>query len=225
MINENRTIEWDGVRKAATINESRCKLLNDIFQNARLENWDRTFRILSMESRHIIDSVQPDEKTDYTLLHHAAEQGNTNAIGTLLDLGASKSIVDMNGRIPYDLIKDFYEHEEMYEMLRPISIKEEDETVLNKIQYNLHSLIMEIAGDPVRNHELRLPQIRVLLEHLDCNMWFPIPGMYGGFNVMFNNDSEGVFLIAESWSRIAEGSGMRHKINQYGTSLIDEGFV
>lgn len=225
MINENRTIEWDGVRKAATINESRYKLLTDIFQNARSKNWDRTFRILSMESRHIIDSVQPDERTDYTLLHHAAEQGNTNAIGRLLELRASKSVMDINGRMPYDLVRDLHEHEGMYEMLRPIPIKEEDEIALNKIQYHLHSLIMEIAGELVRNHELRLPQIRVLIEHSDCNMWFPIPGMYGGFNIILNRDNEGVFLIAESWSRVAEGSGMRHKINQHGINMLDEGFV
>lgn len=225
MINENRTIEWDGVRKAVTINKSRYKLLTDIFQNARLKNWDRTFRILSMESRHIIDSVQPDERTDYTLLHHAAEQGNTNAIGRLLELGASKSVMDINGRMPYDLIIELTEHEGMYEMLRPISIKEEDETVLNKIQYHLQSLIMEIAGELVRSHDLRLPQIRVLVEHSDCNMWFPIPGMYGGFNMMLKSNDEEISLIAESWSRIAEGSGIRHKINKHGINLLDEGFV
>lgn len=55
--------------------------------------------------------------------------------------------------------------------------------------------------------------------------WFPVPGMYGGFAYSLHDEPEGSVLIVESWSRVEEGSGQRHRITSDGCVLLEEGFV
>ena len=49
--------------------------------------------------------------------------------------------------------------------------------------------------------------------------------MYGGFSYGFDGAASEPTLIAESWSRVVGGSGMRHAITASGTTLLDQGFV
>jgi hypothetical protein len=82
------------------------------------------------------------------------------------------------------------------------------------------------AADLVDEQELRLPELEVLLEcEPAAEMWFPVPGMYGGFKYGLVSDADGVRLVSESWIRIVGGSGQRHEIAADRTTLVDEGFV
>lgn len=56
-------------------------------------------------------------------------------------------------------------------------------------------------------------------------IWFPVPGMYGGFSWTVRQEREGPVLVVESWSRIVGGSGQRHRITREGCVLESEGFV
>jgi hypothetical protein len=73
-------------------------------------------------------------------------------------------------------------------------------------------------GDP--QQVLRYPPIEILHEVPRQRLWFPVPGMYGGFAITLADD----FLEVKSWCRIAEGSGQSHLITSEGAILVDEGF-
>ena len=74
-------------------------------------------------------------------------------------------------------------------------------------------------------HEAWLPQLSVLTEVDSLAVWFPIPGMYGGFHFWIEDAPDGAALIAESWCRVNTGSEMRHRITPFEVILVDEGFI
>lgn len=56
--------------------------------------------------------------------------------------------------------------------------------------------------------------------------YLPVNGMYGGFSYWLDESGGSEKrLIVESWSRVVEGSGLRHAITPAGAVLLDEGFV
>jgi hypothetical protein len=56
-------------------------------------------------------------------------------------------------------------------------------------------------------------------------MWFPVPGMYGGFSYRLEAAGVEAKLVSESWSRVVGGSGQRHEVTSEGSRLVEEGFV
>jgi hypothetical protein len=70
-------------------------------------------------------------------------------------------------------------------------------------------------ADPAQS---RRPVLDVLTEP---EMWFPVPGMYGGFRFVLRGGE----LEVESWIRVVGGSGQRHRITGDGCVLVEEGFV
>lgn len=55
--------------------------------------------------------------------------------------------------------------------------------------------------------------------------YLAVDGMYGGFTYWLEETGGGKQLIVESWSRVIEGSGLRHSITPAGVTLLDRGFV
>ena len=49
------------------------------------------------------------------------------------------------------------------------------------------------------------------------SLWYPVPGMYGGFSLEFEEEN----LVSLSWVRVCGGSEMRHVIHRDGT-VVDE---
>ncbi len=45
-------------------------------------------------------------------------------------------------------------------------------------------------------------------------MWFPVPGMYGGFSYRLESAGVEAKLVSESWCRVVGGSGQRHEITR-----------
>ena len=72
--------------------------------------------------------------------------------------------------------------------------------MLLRAQAHFHTVIRGRAERLVEEHGLRLPELEPLLELDPAEMWFAVPGMYGG-------------------------SGQRHEITPGGSQLVDEGFV
>ena len=81
------------------------------------------------------------------------------------------------------------------------------------------------VGELVQEHALRLPELEPLLELSRPQMWFEVPGMYGGFSYHLESAGVEARLISESWCRVVDGSGQRHEITSEGSELIEEGFV
>ncbi len=68
---------------------------------------------------------------------------------------------------------------------------------------------------------LRYPPVEILHEVPGQRVWFPVPGMYGGFDITLRQDA----LDVKSWCRVVGGSGQAHLITTAGAILVDEGFV
>lgn len=84
---------------------------------------------------------------------------------------------------------------------------------------------MSSYAELVGRAALRLPELEPLLELEPQNVWFGIPGMYGGFSYDFQSDGIEAVLVTESWCRVAGGSGQRHEVTSGGSKLVAEGFV
>ena len=97
--------------------------------------------------------------------------------------------------------------------------------VLLKIQVLFHEVIRGRIDRELPNHGLRLPELEPLLELDRPHMWFPVPGMYGGFSYRLESSGVEAKLVAESWCRVVGGSGQRHEITSKGSRLVEEGFV
>lgn len=85
--------------------------------------------------------------------------------------------------------------------------------------------LVDVIEGRIRPHirsVLRYPQTEVLLDLPEgTNLWFPIPGMYGGFSIEMRRG----YLDVESWSRIVGGSGQAHVVTVEGPTLVAEGFA
>lgn len=99
------------------------------------------------------------------------------------------------------------------------------ETKLRAIQQHFHQLIRGRAAKLIDQQGLKLPELAPLLTSDDPKAWFPIPGMYGGFNYWFEGEEQETKLVTESWCRVVGGSGQRHEVTAQGSKLVDEGFV
>ena len=97
--------------------------------------------------------------------------------------------------------------------------------VLLKIQAHFHDVIRGRAAEQVQSASLRLPELEPLLEIGGRNIWFPVPGMYGGFSYQFQSHGVEAVLVSESWCRVVDGSGQRHELTSAGSRLVEEGFV
>ena len=110
-------------------------------------------------------------------------------------------------------------------LLEPVIQHQVPMGVLLKVQANFHAVIMGRADELVQQHQLRLPELEPLLELDAAEMWFPVPGMSGGFRYRLETFGVEAKLVSESWCRVAGGSGQRHEITSKGSQLADEGFV
>jgi hypothetical protein len=99
------------------------------------------------------------------------------------------------------------------------------ETTLKAIERHFHELIRERAGKLIVQHNLALPELTSQFVAAESRTGFQIPGMYGGFSYWLEGEGDQTKLIAESWSRVVDGSGQRHEITAKGSRLVDEGFV
>lgn len=99
------------------------------------------------------------------------------------------------------------------------------EATLQRITAHFHDTIRRRAGTLIAEQRLELPSLEGVPGSEDRAAWFPVPGMYGGFEYWLEIRPEAPQLICESWCRVVEGSGQRHCITEEGAELVDEGFV
>ena len=98
-------------------------------------------------------------------------------------------------------------------------------STVEDVERHFHALIRERAGDLLTQQNVELRSLSGPRPNKRKPAWFPIPGMYGGFNYWWVGRGRSAKLVAESWCRVVAGSGQRHEITSEGASLIEEGFV
>ncbi len=93
------------------------------------------------------------------------------------------------------------------------------------IESHFHALIRHVVTSVGRAAlPAALPNVEQALSR-SGSMWYPVPGMYGGFSWTVHLEPEGPVLVAESWSRVVAGSGQRHRVTRDGWVLESSGFI
>jgi hypothetical protein len=159
-----------------------------------------------LESDSALTNVcRPGGNSLFAPLHQAAYCGASEVVvKRLLDAGAWRTLQNSRGERAVDVAQR-KGHTHLFQLLEPVLKHSIPAGILLKIQANFHDVIRGRADELVQQKKLRLPELEPLLEL----------------------ESAGVEakLVAESWCRVAEGSGQRHEITSKGSELVAEGFV
>jgi hypothetical protein len=218
------TAEWDGVTKASSLKEWAVAGRQELADAARDYDWPKMLAILA-EHPNYINAVRLEGKAWYAPLHQAAHGGAPlEVVQQLIAMGAWRSLPTADGERPVDIAgRRGYHH--LLTELTPVYRRQVPPNTLAALQAHFHAVIRGRAEDLVNEHHLRLPELGPLLEIEEPQMWFPVPGMYGGFSYWLAETGREAKLISESWSRVVGGSGQRHEITTTGSALVAEGFV
>ena len=187
---------------------------------ARDSDWSTVLTILATHPDWT-NTTRIGGTSGYTSLHQAAWHGtDPGVVISLLDLGAWRTIRTADGQRAADIAEQ-RGHGHLKGLLRPVIQHPVPTGTLEQLQRRLHALIHERAGNLVAEHRLRLPELEPLTELATPTCWFPVPGMYGGFNYQL----AGTELTVRSWCRVVGGSGQTHRISADATELTESGWA
>jgi hypothetical protein len=215
---------WEGTTSVDSLNEEAARARHDFADAAKAGAWPRVFEILRAHP-NFVNVCRPGSVSLYAPLHQAAYAGaSEEVVRTLLECGAWRCLRNAHGGRPVD-VATVRGHAHLIQLLKPVYTRRIPLEDLMSIQRHFHRVIDGRVRRLVQQHRLRLPELEPLLELGRRKTWFAIPGMYGGFSYWLDGTGPTASLFAESWCRIEEGSGQRHKITPRGSELIEEGFV
>ena len=216
--------QWDGVTKSATLSGRVAAARHRLADAAKSYDWDRVIALLE-EQPEAVNSSRPDGASRFAPLHQAAHGGAPAGVAErLLEMGAWRTLRTARGERPVDVARR-KGHEHLLEVLEPEYRRSVPADDLQRIQAHFHEVIRGRAMDLIEEHSLRLPELENLLEMIQPKVWFPVPGMYGGFSYWLEGEGAEARLVAVSWSRVVGGSGQRHVIDAEGSGLVEKGFV
>lgn len=217
-------IVWDGITRAETLHEGVAKIRHALADAAKSYNWPRVFELIS-EHKELVNTTRPGGSSLYAPLHQAAHGGAPVEVAQrLIGMLAWRTLQNARGERPVD-VAERQGHRQLLEVLAPEHKHHVPAGVLLKVQQHFHAVIRERIDRQLPDHGLRLPELEPLLELDRPHMWFPVPGMYGGFSYRLEVAGVEAKLVSESWCRVVDGSGQRHEITSAGSRIVEEGFV
>lgn len=216
-----RKRQWDGGLDRSDYSEWFLSARDELADAARDAQWDQVMRLLRDEKGLTPDHWRVGGSSWFTPLHQAAWSGApAGVVEDLVTLGASRTLTTSDGRTARD-IAAATGHDALLPLLEPDPRNPTGRDVLSALDEHLARLVEERIR-PQLAVRLRPLQTAILTElERGSRVWFPIPGMYGGFSIALMRN----YLEVESWSRVVGGSGQAHVITAEGAVLVDEGFV
>jgi hypothetical protein len=212
--------DWDGVTLRTTYKDDYQAIRDEFADRARDGDWQAVLATLA-ERPSLVNAWRPGGPSWYTPLHQAAWHGaDETVVRTLLNHGAWRTLRTAAGDRPLDIaLRGGHTH--LTGLLTPVVRHPVPTDVLHALQEHFHGVVRGRASHLVDEQRLRLPELDVLTELDAPDMWFPVPGMYGGFRYAL----EGAELKVDSWIRVVGGSGETHRITAEGAVLTERGFV
>jgi len=215
---------WDGITRRDLFTEEGLRDWMAFPDAARASDWPRVFEFLA-SSPDWINVTRPGGTSRFAPLHQAAYGGAPRVVVEhLVALGAWRTLRNARGERPIDLL-DWRRHPTLVGPLEPRLRHAVPADVLQALQVHFHAVIRGRADDLITRYEVRLPELEPLLELRDPEIWFAVPGMYGGFRYRLEGTGTDARLVTESFCRISGGSGQRHEVTTDGSRLVAEGFV
>lgn len=217
-------IIWDGITCIDALKNEAVDARAAVADASKAYDWPRVLKLIA-DDKDLINTCRLNGKSLFTPLHQAAHGGAPiEVVRRLIDLGSWRTIQNARGERPVD-VAERKSHKHLHEILEPVLKHRVPISVLLKMQYHFHGVIRGRIDRELPDHNLRFPELEPLVELDRPSMWFPVPGMYGGFSYRLESTGVEAILISESWCRVVEGSGQRHEITSEGSRLVEEGFV
>lgn len=216
---------WDGILDPAVYSEWVVEARTKLADAAHRYDWDTVLAVLE-EHPQFVNSWRPGGSSWFAPLHQAAHGGApVDVVEELISRGAWRLLRAQNGELPLDVARR-KERRHLYGILEAELKHDVAADVVAAIQDRFHEVILGRVRVIEDLPSLRLPEVEVLLEFPHGHgIWFPVPGMYGGFTYRLAADRAVAKLVTESWCRVAGGSGQRHEITPSRADLVTEGFV
>ena len=188
---------------------------------ARSYDWQGLLPLLE-RTPALVNSWRVGGTALYTALHQAAHGGAPiEVVERLVAFGAWRTLPTSTGERAVDLARA-HGHDHLVELLAPRVLRSVDPAALAQVQGHFHDVIRERVAGVRGIGALRLPELATLTEYAVARCWFPVPGMYGGFKFWLT-EGDSPRLVAESWSRVVEGSEQHHEITPGGARLVEGG--
>lgn len=212
--------------RGSTLKDAFARRRHELADLAKRYDWAAVLAFLAEDGHEgLVNSTRPDGKSWFAPLHQVAHGGAPVEVAErLIALGAWRLLPTATGERPSEIARR-RGHTHLVGPLTPRPVIDVPVDELAAIQRHFHEVIRGREAELVDEHGLRLPELAVLTESDPPAAWFAVPGMYGGFDYRLSPGETGWLLTAESWSRVASGSGQRHEITAAGALLVDEGFV
>ena len=95
-------------------------------------------------------------------------------------------------------------HTHLLEVLTPTPSLSFAPDKLAKVEAGVHQVIRERQGVAplLERTAMRLPPLELLTETPGNALWFPVPGMYGGFHLQLGKVADEPICIVDSWVRV-----------------------
>jgi hypothetical protein len=233
---------WRGVLDPDQLSGDVISASHRLADAAKTGDWPAVFDLLDDPTKQVdLNWWRPGGTAWFTVLHQAAwHPAPTDVAAELIRHGALRSLRDSRGRTAYDIRcqKDLQANypkgiaaqqrkslalRERYLKpppcpLAPADVRALDRHLAEVIDSCIRGVLYD-GRDP--QQVLRYPPVEILHELPGQRLWFPVPGMYGGFDITLVED----FLEVKSWCRVVGGSGQAHLITREGANLVDQGFV
>jgi hypothetical protein len=209
---------WDGTTRRASLSEGAAAR-ERLAEAAKRYDWSAVFDLLRQRPG-LVNSSRPEGRSWYAPLHQAAHGGaSLGVVDRLIAAGAWRAMRTAAGEQPADIARR-RGHLHLLDILEPPQLADVPLRVLQDIQVHFRAVIFERARELVEEHRMRLPELEVMLELDRPQMWFPVPGMYGGFSYRLDAKGANSRLISDSWCRVVDGSEQRHEITAHGTTRV-----
>lgn len=212
---------WDGVVRRSSIKDKWAAERDRMSDAAHAGNWETVLEVLD-QNPEWVNSGRLEGNSGYGPLHQAAWHGtDVETVGRLLARGAWRTLRATDGTRPVDIaVRRGHQH--LTALLSPAYRHPLPQDVLGRLREHLHRLIRHRSGgggpgreDLATSHALRLPDPAVLTELDIPRLWFPVPGMYGGFHIKLQGEE----LSVDSWVRVVGGSERTDLVTVNGVRL------
>jgi hypothetical protein len=232
---------WLGILDPDPVRDDVVAASHRLADAAKVGDWSTVFDLLDDPEGCVdINRWRPGGPAWFTVLHQAAWHGAPYDVAAeFIRRGALRSLRDSRGRTAYDircrrdlaanhpkgiaaqLRKSLALRERCLKPppspLAPAAIRALDRHLAEVIDSRIRGVVCD-GRDP--QQVLRYPPVEILHEVPGQRLWFPVPGMYGGFQITLMED----FLDVKSWCWIVGVSGQEHLITTEGAILVAEDF-
>ncbi len=219
-----RGAEWLGSLDRTVYNDSLVADSDRLADAARAGDWPAVFRVLDDTQWIGVNQWRVGGKSWFAPLHQAAWHGaDLQVVDGLLARGAWRSLREASGNLPVDIARERGHAHLLDRLGLPETSSHEAERYTAWDEHLKRLVESRVQGEGfIKPGPLRYVSTEVVAQEDLRPLWFPVPGMYGGFSIEV---FKGRLLYVESWSRVVEGSGQAHVITTSGAVLVDEGFV